>query len=102
VQGCQQGNVPGMQGPGPAWFGAQWIPQQQTFMQQTSQARVPSYGCAALLIFKSYEIKVFYLSITGGYGIHIGGGQVRYGTVVRALGYGYGMSVRALRYGYGV
>ena len=26
VQGCQQGNVPGMQGPGPAWFGAQWIP----------------------------------------------------------------------------
>ena len=38
-----------------------------------------------LLIFKSYEIKVFYLSITGGYGIHIWGGQVR------ALGYGYGM-----------
>jgi len=32
VQGCQQENVPGIQGPGPAWFGAQWIPQQQTFM----------------------------------------------------------------------
>ena len=48
VQGCQQGNVPGMQGPGPAWFGAQWIPQQQTFMQQNSQARVPSYGCASM------------------------------------------------------
>ena len=43
VQGCQQGNVPRMQGQGPAWFGAQWIPQQQTFMQQNSQARVPSY-----------------------------------------------------------
>ena len=26
VQGCLQGNVPGMQGLGPAWFGAQWIP----------------------------------------------------------------------------
>ena len=48
MQGCQQGNVPGMQGPGPAWFGAQWIPQQQTFMQQNSQARVPSYGCASM------------------------------------------------------
>ena len=48
VQGCQQGNVPGMQGPGPAWFGAQWIPQQQAFMQQNSQARVPSYGCASM------------------------------------------------------
>ena len=48
VQGCQQGNVPGMQGLGPAWFGAQWIPQQQTFMQQNSQARVPSYGCASM------------------------------------------------------
>ena len=30
VQGCQQGNMPVMQGQGPAWFGAQWIPQQQT------------------------------------------------------------------------
>ena len=29
-------------------FGAQWIPQQQTFMQQNSQARVPSYGCASI------------------------------------------------------
>ena len=29
VQGCQQGNMPVMQGQGPAWFGAQWIPQQQ-------------------------------------------------------------------------
>ena len=48
VQGCQQGNVPGMQGLGPAWSGAQWIPQQQTFMQQNSQARVPSYGCASM------------------------------------------------------
>ena len=48
VQGCQQGNVPGMEGLGPAWFGAQWIPQQQTFMQQNSQARVPSYGCASM------------------------------------------------------
>ena len=48
VQGCQQGNVPGMQGLGPAWFGAQRIPQQQTFMQQNSQARVPSYGCASM------------------------------------------------------
>ena len=48
VQGCQQGNVPGMQGLGPAWFGAQWIPQQQTFMQQNSQVRVPSYGCASM------------------------------------------------------
>ena len=48
VQGCQQGNVPGMQGLGPAWFGAQWIPQQQTLLQQNSQARVPSYGCASL------------------------------------------------------
>ena len=48
VQGCQQGNVPGMQGQGPAWFGAQWIPQQQTFMQQKSQARMPSYGCASM------------------------------------------------------
>ena len=48
VQGCQQGNIPGMQGLGPAWFGAQWIPQQQTFMQQNSQARVPSYGCASM------------------------------------------------------
>ena len=48
VQGCQQGSIPGMQGLGPAWFGAQWIPQQQTFMQQNSQARVPSYGCASM------------------------------------------------------
>ena len=48
VQGCQQGNIPGMQGLRPAWFGAQWIPQQQTFMQQNSQARVPSYGCASM------------------------------------------------------
>ena len=43
VQGCQQGNMPVMQGQGPAWFGAQWIPQQQTFMQQNSQACVPSF-----------------------------------------------------------
>ena len=28
VQGCQQGNMPVMQGQGPEWFGAQWIPQQ--------------------------------------------------------------------------
>ena len=48
VQGCQQGNMPVMQGQGPAWFGAQWIPQQQTFMQQNSQARVPSFGCASM------------------------------------------------------
>ena len=48
VQGCQQGNVPVMQGQGPAWFGAQWIPQQQTFMQQNSQACVPSFGCASM------------------------------------------------------
>ena len=48
VQGCQQGNIPGMQGLGPAWFGAQWIPQQQTFMQQNSQAPLPSYGCASM------------------------------------------------------
>ena len=48
VQGCQQGNMPVMQGQGPAWFGAQWIPQQQTFMQQTAQARVPSFGCASM------------------------------------------------------
>ena len=48
-QGCQQGNMPVMQGvqQGPAWFGAQWIPQ-QTFMQQTTQARVPSFGCASM------------------------------------------------------
>ena len=26
-----------------AWCGAQWIPQQQTFMQQTAQARAPSF-----------------------------------------------------------
>ena len=39
VQGCQQGNMPAMQGQGPAWFCAQWIPQQQTFMQQNAQAR---------------------------------------------------------------
>ena len=48
MQGCQQGNMPVMQGQGPAWFGAQWIPQQQTFMQQNSQARVPSFGCASM------------------------------------------------------
>ena len=48
VQGCQQGNMPVMQGQGPAWFGAQWIPQQQTFMQQNSQACVPSFGCASM------------------------------------------------------
>ena len=49
VQGCQQGSMPVMQGQGPAWFGAQWIPQQQTFMQQTAQARVPSFfGCASM------------------------------------------------------
>ena len=46
VQGCQQGNMPVMQGQGPAWFGAQWIPQLQTFMQQTAQARVAS--CASM------------------------------------------------------
>ena len=46
-QGCQQGNMPVMQGQGPAWFGAQWIPQ-QPFMQQTAQARVPSFGCASM------------------------------------------------------
>ena len=42
--------MPVMQGmqQGPAWFGAQWIPQQQTFMQQTAQARVPSFGCASV------------------------------------------------------
>ena len=49
VQGCQQGNMLVMQGQGPAWFGAQWIPQQQqTFMQQNAQARVPSFGCASM------------------------------------------------------
>ena len=48
VQGCQQGNMPVMHGQGPAWFGAQWIPQQQTFMQQNAQARVPSFGCASM------------------------------------------------------
>ena len=49
VQGCQQGNMPVMQRQGPAWFGAQWIPQQQTFVQQeTAQARVPSFGCASM------------------------------------------------------
>ena len=48
VQGCQQGNMPVMQGQGPACFGAQWIPQQQTFMQQNAQARVPSFGCASM------------------------------------------------------
>ena len=48
VQGCQQGNMLVMQGQGPAWFGAQWIPQQQTFMQQNSQACVPSFGCASI------------------------------------------------------
>ena len=48
VQGCQQGNMPVMQGQGPAWFGAQWIPQQQMFMQQNAQARVPSFGCASM------------------------------------------------------
>ena len=48
VQGCQQGNMPVMPGQGPAWFGAQWIPQQQAFMQQTAQARVPSFGCASM------------------------------------------------------
>ena len=44
--------MPVMQGmqQGPAWFGAQWIPQQQTFMQQPAQvqARVPSFGCASM------------------------------------------------------
>ena len=44
-----------------------------------------------LLILKSYEIKVLYLSIMGGTVYISWGGQVRYGTVVRALGYGYGM-----------
>ena len=48
VQGCQQGNMPVMQGQGPAWFVAQWIPQQQMFMQQNAQARVPSFGCASM------------------------------------------------------
>ena len=48
VQGCQQGKMPVMQGQGPAWFGAQWIPQQQTFVQQTMQARVPSFGSASM------------------------------------------------------
>ena len=48
VQGCQQGNFPGMQGQGPAWFGAQWIPQQQMFMQQNAQARAPGFGCASM------------------------------------------------------
>ena len=46
VQGCQQGNMPVMQGHEP-WFGAQWIPQ-QAFMQQTAQARVRSFGCASM------------------------------------------------------
>ena len=51
-QGCQQGNMPVMQGvqQGPAWFGAQWIPQQQTFMQQTAQARVPSLVVRVCLV----------------------------------------------------
>ena len=48
VQGCQQGNFPGMQGQGPAWFSAQWIPQQQTFLQQNAQARAPGFGCASM------------------------------------------------------
>ena len=55
-QVCQQGNMQGMQ-QGPAWFGAQWIPQQQQqqpFMQQQQPAAqghaaygcVPGFGCA--------------------------------------------------------
>ena len=44
-----------------------------------------------LLIFKSYEIKVLYLSITGGTVYIPRGVWVRYGTQVRAFGYGYGM-----------
>ena len=51
----------------------------------------PIFGNNFLVIFKSYEIKVFYLSITGGYGVHTYKGWVRYGTQVRAFGYGYGM-----------
>ena len=40
--------VQGMQGQGPAWFGAQWIPLQQTMMQQNVQARAPGFGCACV------------------------------------------------------
>ena len=48
MQGCQQENVPGMQGPEPAWFGAQWIPQQQIFYATEFATHVPSYGCASM------------------------------------------------------
>ena len=70
----------------------------------------PFYNRQLLLYFcKMYEIKVFYLSITGGYGVHTYKG-VRCGTVrntcfwvrvryVPAFGYGYG-TVR-VRWGYG-
>ena len=37
VQGMQ-----GMQGQGPAWFGAQWI------SQQNAQAHAPGFGCASM------------------------------------------------------
>ena len=78
-----------------------------------------------LLILKSYEIKVFYLSITGrrgtvyipigglgtvrafgygyGTGVRYGGTVWGYGMVVRyggtVLGYGMGGTVRGVRYG---
>ena len=40
--------VQGMQGQGPTWFGAQWIPHQQTFMQQNVHVRASGFGCASM------------------------------------------------------
>ena len=40
VQGCQQGNMPVMQGQEPAWFGAQWIPEQQMCSRLHKRDRV--------------------------------------------------------------
>ena len=40
VQGCQQGNMPVMQGQGPAWFGAQWIPNNKRLCSSKQRKRV--------------------------------------------------------------
>ena len=66
VQGCQQGNMPVMQGQGPAWFGAQRIPQQQTFMQQNAQARVPFLLVSHALTQNDAEspVSIFLLTFT--------------------------------------
>ena len=47
MQGCQQGNVPECKDRDQHGLVRNGF-QQQTFMQQNSQARVPSYGCASM------------------------------------------------------